>query len=259
MGLSAHEWFTRLATRIISILSVPTSEGIAFEIDTRLRPSGNKGPLVSSLSAFRDYHETTSKLWEKQALIKARPVCGPASASREVASIVRECIERTELTREGLGEMAHLRTRLENELANEDKSHVDLKTGHGGLVDVEFFVQANVLKYARDTPEVLRPNTLGALRALRLAGKIDEDAYRALESGYRFLIDVEDRLRIMEHRSVDRVALEGAKLKGLAQRLGYKRGGEERLVEDYFRVTREIRRIYESLFVEADPPQAYSQ
>ncbi len=73
---SIHEIFTRLAHRIISILTTPTSEGTVYAMDTRLRPSGNQGPLVSSISSFREYHRTASQLWEKQALIKARPVAG---------------------------------------------------------------------------------------------------------------------------------------------------------------------------------------
>ncbi len=249
---SSHEWFTRLASRIISILSVPTSEGTVFAIDARLRPSGNKGPLVTALSAFRDYHRSTSWLWEKQALIKARPVTGPPCLVEEVTQIVRDCICRTELSVEGLREIAKLRRRMESELALEDDLHVDLKTGHGGLVDVEFFVQANILRHAARRPDVIRNNTLEALAALHDAEFLDEGSFRTLDSGYRFLVSLEDRLRIMEHRSIDRMPLVGDKLKGLAWRLGYGGRGEDRLLNDYFRITGSIRKIYNSFFNAAD-------
>ncbi|MGO9570910.1 MAG: bifunctional [glutamate--ammonia ligase]-adenylyl-L-tyrosine phosphorylase/[glutamate--ammonia-ligase] adenylyltransferase [Desulfomonilaceae bacterium] len=249
---SSHEWFTRLANRIISILSVPTSEGTVFAIDARLRPSGNKGPLVSSLSSFRDYHRSTSQLWEKQALIKARPVTGQPRLIAEAAQIVRDCIVRTELSDEGVREIAKLRRRMESELALEDDLHVDLKTGHGGLVDVEFFVQANILKHAARRPDIIRNNTLEALAALHSAELLDEGSFRTLDSSYRFLISLEDRLRIMEHRSVDRLPLGGDKLKGLAWRLGYGDRGEDRLLNDYFRITGSIRKIYNSFFAAAD-------
>jgi [glutamine synthetase] adenylyltransferase / [glutamine synthetase]-adenylyl-L-tyrosine phosphorylase len=245
---SAHEWFARLANRIISILTVPTSEGAVFAIDTRLRPSGNKGPLVSSLESFRDYHRTTSQLWEKQALIKARPITGPQELSETVTGIVRDCIIRTELSDEDLGEIARLRRRMESEIALEDDLHVDMKTGHGGLVDVEFFVQANILKYARRRPEILQNNTLAGLAALRAAGFVDHESFELLDSGYRFLSNLEDRLRIMEYRSVNRMPLTGDKLKGLALRLGYGVGGEDLLLNDYFRITGSIRKIYTSFF-----------
>ena len=249
---SSHEWFTRLASRIISILSVPTSEGTVFAIDARLRPSGNKGPLVSSLSTVREYHRSTSWLWEKQALIKARPVTGPSRLVKEVTQIVRDCIVRTELSDEGLREIAKLRRRMESELAMEDDLHVDLKTGHGGLVDVEFFVQANILKYAARRPDIIRNNTLEALAALHGDELLDGESFRTLDSGYRFLISLEDRLRIMEHRSVDRMPLGGDKLKGLAWRLGYGDQGEDRLLNDYFRITGSIRKIYNSFFAAVD-------
>jgi glutamate-ammonia-ligase adenylyltransferase len=249
---SSHEWFTRLANRIISVLSVPTSEGTVFAIDARLRPSGNKGPLVSSLSSFRDYHQATSWLWEKQALIKARPVSGPHRLAAEVTQIVRDCIVRTQLSDEGVREIAKLRKRMESELALEDDLHVDLKTGHGGLVDVEFFVQANTLKHAVHRPDIIRNNTLEALAALHAAGLLDETSFHALDSGYRFLSNLEDRLRIMEHRGIDRMPLTGDKLKGLAWRLGYGDRGEDRLLNDYFRITGSIRKIYESFFGSVD-------
>lgn len=245
---SSHEWFTRLANRIISILSVPTAEGTVFAIDARLRPSGNKGPLVSSLSAFRDYHRTTSWLWEKQALIKARSVTGPQRLAEEVTRIVRDCIMSTELSDDGLREIAKLRRRMESELALEGDLQVDLKTGHGGLVDVEFFVQANILRHAAHRPDIIRNNTLGALAALHDAGLLDEESFHTLDFGYRFLSNLEDRLRIMEYRSIDRMPLEGDKVKGLAWRMGYGDRGEDSFLNDYFRVTGSIRNVYNAFF-----------
>ncbi|MEW6347829.1 MAG: bifunctional [glutamate--ammonia ligase]-adenylyl-L-tyrosine phosphorylase/[glutamate--ammonia-ligase] adenylyltransferase [Thermodesulfobacteriota bacterium] len=247
-SLSAHEWFARLGSRVISVLKVPTAEGVAFDIDTRLRPSGNQGPLVSSLASFEEYHRTTSKLWEKQALVRARPVTGPTTLRLEVERIIRECLVRTALTRDDLAEISRLRERMECELGNEDQVTVDLKNGHGGLVDVEFVAQALILTHCREFPEILCRNTLEALAALRHAGLIDAEWFAALDSGYRFLTNMEDRLRIMEQRSVNRIALTGEKLRSLARRLGYADRGEEALIRDYFRVTESIRRIYEAFF-----------
>ncbi|MBM3298572.1 MAG: bifunctional [glutamate--ammonia ligase]-adenylyl-L-tyrosine phosphorylase/[glutamate--ammonia-ligase] adenylyltransferase, partial [Deltaproteobacteria bacterium] len=246
--LSCHEWFTRLANRIISILTVPTAEGVAFAIDTRLRPSGNKGPLVCSLDSFREYHRTVSQLWEKQALIKARPVVGPPDLAQEATQIVRECILNTRLSQEDIREIGRLRSRMQTELSAQDRLHVDLKTGHGGLVDVEFFVQGNILRHAHNIPEILCNNTLEAVAALFKARLIDAQKFTALDSGYRFLSNLEDRLRMMEHRTVNRLPLTGEKLKGLAVRLGYGIDGEARLLQDYYRITDSIRTIYSSFF-----------
>lgn len=246
--LSAHEWFTRLATRIISILSAYTAEGKVFELDTRLRPSGNKGPLVSSLHSFRDYHREISQLWERQALIRARPIVGPDWLQHALKDIIRDCLTRNPLAEADLQEIARLRGRMEQEIAAENDFHVDLKTGQGGLVDIEFLVQGHILKFARDFPEIICPNTLDGLRSLHRHGLMTEDAFDTLENAYRFLINIEDRLRLMEHRSVDRIPLSGEKLTGLAQRLGYGEGGEMRLLDEYFRNTRAVREIYHSFF-----------
>ena len=91
--LSAQEWFTRLAQRLISVLQVQTREGYVYKIDTRLRPSGRSGSLVSSLPAFTRYHETSSQLWERQALIKARMVAGDAALYPQIeAALGAICI-----------------------------------------------------------------------------------------------------------------------------------------------------------------------
>jgi len=246
--LSAHEWFTRLATRVISILSAYTGEGKVFELDTRLRPSGNKGPLVSSLNSFQDYHRDISQLWERQALIRARPIVGPVWLQQALRDIVRDCLTRNPFSEGDLQEIARLRGRMEQEIAAENDFHVDLKTGQGGLVDIEFLVQGNILKYAKNFPEIICPNTLDGLRSLHHQGLIADEAFGILENAYRFLINIEDRLRLMEHRSVDRIPLSGEKLTGLAQRLGYGKGEEARLLEEYFRNTRAVRDIYRSFF-----------
>jgi glutamate-ammonia-ligase adenylyltransferase len=246
--LAAHDWFSRFAGRIISVLNMHTSEGIVFQIDTRLRPSGNKGALVTSLESFAEYHKNTSALWEKQALIRARPVFGPDTLSEKILNITRDCVMRTPVSMDDLREIDRLRKRMQYELALEDSINVDLKTGEGGLVDVEFFVQAKILMHSHDKPQIIRTNTLDALYQLERAHLIDYRTFEILDSGYRFLSDLEDKIRIMEEKSVDRMPLTGEKLKGLAQRLGYRSGSQETLVQQYFRVSYEIRKIYNSLF-----------
>ncbi len=136
---------------------------------------------------------------------------------------------------------------MEKEIALEDSANVDLKTGQGGLVDVEFYTQAQILSNAAQYPELIRSNTLEALSGLKEYGLIDQDTYFSLDSGYRFLTNLEDRLRIMENRSIDRMPLSGSKLEGLAKRLGYGADGEA-LINDYLRIRDKIRAIYSSFF-----------
>jgi [glutamine synthetase] adenylyltransferase / [glutamine synthetase]-adenylyl-L-tyrosine phosphorylase len=175
-------------------------------------------------------------------------VTGPPRMTEAVERIVRDCLMRTSLTNDDLDEISRLRERMECELGNEDEVTVDLKNGHGGLVDVEFVAQASILLHCGERPDILCQNTLETLARLRRHNIIDSECFRTLDAGYRFLTNIEDRLRIMEHRSVNRISLKGEQLRKLGRRLGYGDKGEERLVQDYFRVTRSIRQIYEAFF-----------
>ncbi len=90
--VSPGEYFTKLAQRLLSVLQMTTREGFAYRIDTRLRPSGSQGPLVSSLESFREYHRTSSHVWERQALIRARVVAGEPELGAAVQAIVEEFV-----------------------------------------------------------------------------------------------------------------------------------------------------------------------
>src|SRR5262249_10635258 len=134
-AVAPHEYFTRLAQRLLTTLQVPTREGIAYKIDTRLRPSGNKGPLVTSREAFEQYHATSSQLWERQALIKARATTGDPALMREVEAITERFVYATPLRDEQVAEIHRLRMRMERELAGDEDRGFNVKTGRGGLVD----------------------------------------------------------------------------------------------------------------------------
>ena len=85
--LGAHEYYVRVGQKLITYLSAPTEEGVAYKIDMQLRPSGKSGPLVCSLDAFREYHKTSSLLWERQALIKARFVAGDPALGKQIEKV----------------------------------------------------------------------------------------------------------------------------------------------------------------------------
>src|SRR5436305_15327145 len=86
--LGAHEFYVRVRQKLITYLSAATEEGIAYKLDMQLRPSGKAGPLVSSLDAFREYHKTSSLLWERQALFNARAVAGAPHLRKEVHKLL---------------------------------------------------------------------------------------------------------------------------------------------------------------------------
>ncbi len=202
--LSNHEYFAKVAQRLISILTTSTREGHVYRLDTRLRPSGNAGPLVSSLDAFVRYHEASAQLWERQALLKCRFVAGDREFGKRVEEKARGFIFDRPLPGNAAEEIHRLRMRMEVELGREREDRLDLKVGRGGVVDVEFAVQYLQLVHGGRHPAVRARGTLRALYELQRAGIIPLDRYVALDEGYRFLRSLEVRMRLAHDASIDR-------------------------------------------------------
>ncbi len=227
--VSNPEFFARLAQRLMSALSTRTREGLAFRIDARLRPSGRAGPLVATLGAFEEYHRRGSQLWERQALLRLRPVAGDGDLGGRVRSVVDEVLFSGPPAEDPRPEIHRMRERIEREVAREATGRLDLKAGPGGLVDVEFAVQALQLLHGWREPGVRVPNTLEALAALGRAGLLTSPDLELLDEGYRFLRRVEARLRVLMERPTDVLPPEGERLEELARGLGY--AGGHHLVE----------------------------
>lgn len=257
--LDAHDYYVKLGQRLITFLSAPTEEGVLYKIDMRLRPSGRSGPLVSSLDAFRGYHQSSSELWERQALIKARWVAGDRGLGIEAEQIAAAFAYRSRgLGPEDIAAIHHLRMRMERELAREDLSQFNLKKGLGGLVDIEFLAQMLQLSHGFRHPKLRRRGTLAALKALRDLKLLKDREFRLLSEGYLFLRQLDHRLRLERGQSLDILEREAVKLQSIAQAMGYKAGRRqgkeagknagELLLEDYELRRERIRACYERYF-----------
>ena len=253
--VAVHEYFTRLAQLMLTTLQVPTREGRVYRIDTRLRPSGNKGPLVSSIEAFSRYHAHSSQLWERQALIKARAITGDPALMREVEGIVERFVYATPLGDAEVAEIHRLRMRMERELAGSEEHGFNVKTGRGGLVDIEFLAQMLQLRHGAREPSVRKRATRHALAALADAGFLPREDAAVLAESYAFLRTLTNRLRIERDQPVEALEREGDRVPALARRLGYEGSSEEagrRLLEDYERHRERVRALYTRWFGVAD-------
>jgi glutamate-ammonia-ligase adenylyltransferase len=258
-SLGAHEFYVRAGQKLITYLAAPTEEGIAYKIDMQLRPSGKSGPLVSSLDAFREYHKSSSLLWERQALIKARFVAGDPTLGKKIEEIANSFAYGQGLTREGVGEIHHLRMRMERELANEGESRFNLKKGRGGLVDIEFLTQMLQLAHGYRYSELRRRETLRALRELNNKNILPGNEYKLLSDGYVFLRTLDHRLRLERDQSIDAFERDPVRLGGIARALGYDTGKQsgnkraaqagQRLLRAYEEKTEKIRKCYERYFL----------
>lgn len=258
-ALEAQSWFVTLTQRLISALQTTTSEGACYEVDTRLRPSGNQGMLVSSMAALRRYHDADAALWERQALLRCRAVAGHPQLAAAFDALRRDVLARP-LPEAPLAEIHAIRMRMEAELAQETRSKRNFKTGRGGLLDVETVAQSLALIHGRDHPalfEVVRVETqLDRLRALELLGA---DDHAVLSAGWAFLQRLASRLRIVENRSISDLDSERGDLEALALRLGYpadsREGGARRaLLGDYRRTTEAIRTVYDRIMATEPAP-----
>ncbi len=166
--VSVNQYFTRITQRLIASLTAPTAEGVLYDVDMRLRPSGNKGPVATSLESFRAYHRESAWTWEKLALTRARPVCGDAGLCADLNNAIRQalCVPRGgDATRQDVLAMRQLMLKEQGPTGK-----WDIKRFRGGLVEVEFIAQTLQLIHAPANPAVLDTNTLHALEKLVAAG-----------------------------------------------------------------------------------------
>jgi glutamate-ammonia-ligase adenylyltransferase len=245
----AHGFATRWVQKTISLLQSSTRDGIAYRIDARLRPSGKSGPLVVSLDRFVEYHCKEAALWERQAHIRARVVYGDPRLRATVAESIERFVYGTGLGPEGVTEIDGLRRRVEEELAREAQGRSNIKTGRGGIVDIEFLVQMLQLREGHVRPELRCRGTLESIRALRGAKILRLQDADLLEKHYLFLRRVEARMRLEFGRPVEELGTDAAALAPLARRLGFREGEPGRaLLEVYERTRSEVRALYERYF-----------
>ncbi|PPT58939.1 bifunctional [glutamate--ammonia ligase]-adenylyl-L-tyrosine phosphorylase/[glutamate--ammonia-ligase] adenylyltransferase [Xanthomonas arboricola] len=154
-ALEAGRWFARLAQKVMTLLAAETGAGRLYEIDVRLRPDGGKGALVSSLASYRDYQRERAWTWEHQALVRARAVAGDAALCAAFAQVRADTLTRVRDTAVLHEDVRKMRARMRSELDRSDAGRLDLKQGAGGLVDLEFVLQAGVLGQAAQHPELL--------------------------------------------------------------------------------------------------------
>jgi glutamate-ammonia-ligase adenylyltransferase len=237
----------RVATEFRKILGEVTTDGSAYQVDAGLRPDGRQGALARSLDAYRTYYTERAEPWERLALIKARPVAGPDEVSAAFAEIVDEHAYPQSPGLDMIRAIRHIKARVEKERvpAGEDPDF-HLKLGPGGLSDIEFVVQLWQLRLGHEHPEVRLPSTLPALAALEQLGAFSATETTELAESYRLCTRIRNRLFLQAARPLDSLPIDGDEAAHLAQSLGYENRAELR--EEYRRVTRRARRIFEQKF-----------
>ena len=180
-------YFTRMAQKFISLMTVNMPSGYLYEIDSRLRPNGNSGLLVNDLAAFKAYQENKAWCWEHQALVRTRAIIADERSQKLFQSFKEALIQQPREVTALKKEVADMRQTMRASLDKTNEQQFDLKQGKGGIVDIEFMVQYIVLAHAHQYPELSKwPDNLRLLDLIKTLGIIDSAQVNALEENYQF-------------------------------------------------------------------------
>ena len=169
--LPGPQYYTRFTQRLIAALSAETAEGSLYQVDMRLRPSGNQGPVATRLSSFVNYQKGSAWTWEHLALTRARVITGPAPLRRQINEAIKEVLTRPRDRLAVAAEVKTMRARIAAEKGSDDA--FDLKQMRGGLIDLEFIAQFLEIVSAAEHAQVLDQNTELALTKLSAAGVLE--------------------------------------------------------------------------------------
>lgn len=238
---SNQHFFSELAQRIIRTTGRLGANGRLYEIDARLRPTGQSGALAVTFDELARYFQTSAQLWERQALCKARVVYGSPRATKSAMAVVNQSAFEHRWHRADADEVRRMRHRVE-----EAGGSGSVKRGPGGIVDIEFLVQMLQLKHGRRLPRVRTPNTLEALASLAQAEALSADDCAFFTGSYRFLRTIEGRLRLINSTARDKLPEDRTELAKLAHLMG--ESSPESLLADYERCARETRARFDRIF-----------
>ncbi len=258
--ISNHQYFAKLAETIVKTIGTVTGDGSVFRVDTRLRPGGRQGDLCLSLRSYEIYYESWGQTWERQALIKARPVAGDEVLGRKFLQMVTSFIYRKYMDQTAIQEVRAMKERIEQNLRRNRKIHRDVKRGYGGIREIEFIVQAFQLLHGGRDPWIRGANTLRTLYRLAARHYLTDEDCAALVNAYVFLRTVEHRLQILHNIQTHTLPDDERQLFHLARRSGYRSQVSAEPVKDFLRDyqahTHAVRYVYDAFFTQREAPTA---
>ena len=254
-GLPAVSYFAELSQALTRAMARRTSLGTLYELDARLRPNGNKGPLALSLEDFKKYWKDGQLAdWERLALTRARFVAGDEGVGERALHLIRTAVySPLKDTRALSKEVVDMRRRLE-----ENADEGDLKRGRGGIMDIEFIVQYLQLIHGPSFPPLRQANTEVALKQLTTFKKIAEADGAALLHAYEFLRRIENRVRVVHGLGAHRLPTAPGAVRKLALRAGFADSAEGpaelQFQSEFARHTHDARAIFEKILQQESTP-----
>jgi glutamate-ammonia-ligase adenylyltransferase len=257
-------FFAGVVQEMVNLLSASTPHGFAYRVDLRLRPHGREAPLCQSLRSTLAYYDRHGRTWERQALVKARPIAGYKPLGQRFLQEVERFVYRRYLSFVEINEIKSIKRQIEAKSDARHSGTTNIKTGRGGIRDIEFIVQFLQLLNGGVHRDLRENNTLRSLRRLTDNGCINNDEFIALETAYRFLRKTEHRLQFMFDLQKHTIPDHPDEIDKLALRLGYASASGVRPGEEFLSDLRAIkdrnntilRHLMTDLFPPASGPSA---
>ncbi|MBV1901905.1 MAG: hypothetical protein KUG56_09545 [Kordiimonadaceae bacterium] len=192
--LAPSQYFSRLGQHIITAITALTPEGRLFEVDTRLRPSGSKGPLVVTLKTFEDYYAKSAWTWEHMALTRARVILVPDRMEKQLKAAIQKVLTSDRDKNALLQAVAEMRGKLSTQFGT--KNRWAMKHHRGGLIDMEFICQYLMLREGRDHPDLFEPQLSKSIDQLAVRGLFQKEEAELMHQAHTLLQTVQSILRL---------------------------------------------------------------
>lgn len=244
------------ATLIVSRIKAYTEDlRLPLDLDIDLRPEGKSGPVVRSLDSYRAYYERWSLTWEAQALLRAHGAVGDERLLRDFEHLADGVRYPSAIADRDVREVRRIKARVESERLPQGADPArHVKLGRGSLSDVEWCVQLIQLRFAAQHPSLRTTSTLKALRAAAVLGFLTPDEASTLRAAWIFASRIRSAMTLWTVRTTDVLPVDRPQLEGIARLMEYPPGSASRLEDDYLRVTRRARRVFERRFFADDDP-----
>ena len=251
----AQSQANRIVNRLMQLIKQPVRPAIRaerpLEVDADLRPEGKQGAMVRSLDSYRAYYERWAETWEFQALLRARPIAGSEDLGRAFIELIDPYRYPREFTAEQAQQVRRMKARVEHERMPHGADRTrQLKLGRGGLSDVEWLVQLIQLQHAHEVQGLRTTSTLEALNAAVEANLVAAEDAEVLRDAWLLATKIRGGNVLRGVRQSDLLPTLRDALEAVARWSGYTPGSARQLEEDYLRVTRNARKVYERLFFE---------
>jgi glutamate-ammonia-ligase adenylyltransferase len=246
--ISSHEYFCTLTEILTNLLQSPTEDGIAYRVDLRLRPNGQKGALSLSLDSYRSYYESWGKTWERIALIRARPIAGDYVFGEKFLSAIEPFVWKRSMDYNDIEEVRELKKKID---AICDMN--DIKRGYGGIREIEFFVHTFQLLYGGERKNLQKSSLITVLEELLQEDLLSRDDVRTLSESYIFLRRIEHILQMKDDMQVYSLPAQPEELEILSRKMHFE---DKTAFTAELRLRRlKVRDMYNSLLGETDTTQ----